>query len=154
MGGRSVRLGVVDDGDRGAAPGTPCARPVLIVDAANVVGSRADGWWRDREGATVRLRDRLAALDGVSDLPGHGPGLSHPEIILVTEGAARGVRSVDGVTVVAAPGSGDDTIAELAAPGGPGERRVVVTADRELRARARAAGASVVGPRWLLDRLG
>lgn len=146
----------MDDGDSVTAsvPAAPRARPVLIVDAANVVGSRADGWWRDREGATARLRDRLAALDGVPDLPGHGPGLSHPEIILVTEGAARGVRGVDGVTVVAAPGSGDDTIAELAVPGGSGEQRVVVTADRGLRERVRAAGAAVVGPRWLLDRLG
>lgn len=35
--------------------------PVLIVDGANVVGSRPDGWWRDRAGATARLRDQLAA---------------------------------------------------------------------------------------------
>lgn len=36
----------------------------LVVDAANVVGSRPDGWWRDRAGATDRLLDRLAALTG------------------------------------------------------------------------------------------
>jgi hypothetical protein len=29
----------------------------------------------------------------------------------------------------------------------------VVSADRGLRARAEAVGASCVGPRWLLDRL-
>jgi hypothetical protein len=34
---------------------------LLIVDAANVVGSVPDGWWRDRAGAAARLRDRLAA---------------------------------------------------------------------------------------------
>ena len=37
---------------------------VLLVDVANVVGSRPDGWWRDRAGATSRLLDRLAALRG------------------------------------------------------------------------------------------
>ena len=41
---------------------TTAARTVLIVDAANVVGSVPDGWWRDRRGAAERLRDRLAAL--------------------------------------------------------------------------------------------
>jgi rRNA-processing protein FCF1 len=55
------------------------------------------------------------------------------------------------VRVVAARGSGDDTIAELAAKT-PGQR-VVVTADRELRRRCVDAGASVAGPGWLLDLL-
>ena len=30
-----------------------------LVDASNVIGSRPDGWWRDREGATERLLDAL-----------------------------------------------------------------------------------------------
>ena len=34
----------------------------IIVDSANVVGSRPDGWWRDRAGATMRLADQLASL--------------------------------------------------------------------------------------------
>ena len=34
----------------------------IIVDGANVVGSRPDGWWRDRAGAAVRLHDNLAKL--------------------------------------------------------------------------------------------
>ena len=34
----------------------------LIVDGANVMGSRADGWWRDRAGAMARLHGELAAL--------------------------------------------------------------------------------------------
>jgi hypothetical protein len=34
----------------------------LIVDGANVMGSRADGWWRDRAGAMARLHAELAAL--------------------------------------------------------------------------------------------
>jgi hypothetical protein len=127
-------------------------RPVLVVDGANVVGATPNGWWRDRAGAAERLRDRLADLGDVEGLPGESPGSARPEVILVTEGAARGVPSVPGVRVVEAPGSGDDTIAELAAPEAD-ENRVVVTADRGLRRRAEEAGASVVGPGWLLDRL-
>ncbi|MGY6026062.1 NTP pyrophosphohydrolase [Streptomyces spinosirectus] len=112
---------------------------LLIVDAANVVGSVPDGWWRDRRGAAERLRDRLAA-DG---LPGHAGPL---EIVLVVEGAARGVESVPGVRVEPAPGSGDDHI--VARVAGAGERPVlVVTADRELRRRVRELGAEVAGPR-------
>jgi hypothetical protein len=61
------------------------------------------------------------------------------------------VESVPGIEVVDAPGSGDDTIAALAEPEAADERRVVVTADRELRARCETAGATVTGPRWLLD---
>ncbi|WP_267242250.1 NTP pyrophosphohydrolase [Streptomyces sp. PR69] len=133
------------------------ARPVLVVvDGANVVGSVPDGWWRDRRGAAERLRDRLAPLTA-SGLAGHpGP----VEIVLVVEGAARGVESVPGVRVESAPGSGDDRIVELVreeaagagppdgGPDGPGGRAVVVvTADRELRARVVAYGAECAGPR-------
>ncbi|MFE4632592.1 NTP pyrophosphohydrolase [Streptomyces sp. NPDC056773] len=111
---------------------------VLIVDGANVVGSVPDGWWRDRRGAAERLRDRLALRD------------RGEEIVLVVEGAARGVASVPGVRVDEAPGSGDDRIVELAAAAcaerGDGGC-VVVTADRELRERVRAYGARCVGPR-------
>ncbi|MFD8635407.1 MULTISPECIES: NTP pyrophosphohydrolase [unclassified Streptomyces] len=109
-------------------------KSVLIVDAANVVGSVPDGWWRDRRGAAERLRDRLAARD------------AGEEIVLVVEGAARGVESVPGVRVDPAPGSGDDRIVELAAAYADRDC-VVVTADRELRARVGAYGARCVGPR-------
>ncbi|MFE7647174.1 NTP pyrophosphohydrolase [Streptomyces phaeoluteigriseus] len=112
---------------------------LVIVDAANVVGSVPDGWWRDRRGAAERLRDRLAA-DGL-------PGQSGPvEVVLVVEGAARGVEPVAGVRVEAAPGSGDDHIVDLVARSGD-RRRLVVTADRELRRRVTALGAEVTGPR-------
>ncbi|MER5902856.1 NTP pyrophosphohydrolase [Streptomyces mirabilis] len=115
-------------------------RPLLvIIDAANVVGSVPDGWWRDRRGAAERLRDRLAR-DG---LPGHeGP----VELVLVVEGAAKGVESVPGVRVVEAPGSGDDRIVEVVTEAG--DRPVlVITADRELRRRVTESGAEVAGPR-------
>ncbi|AJP05883.1 NTP pyrophosphohydrolase [Streptomyces cyaneogriseus subsp. noncyanogenus] len=112
---------------------------LVIVDAANVVGSVPDGWWRDRPAAARRLRDRLAA-DGV-------PGRAGPvEIVLVVEGAARGVESAPGVRVEPAPGSGDDHMVELVARAG--DRPVlVVTADRELRRRVTELGAEVAGPR-------
>ncbi|KUN22088.1 NTP pyrophosphohydrolase [Streptomyces antibioticus] len=112
---------------------------LVIVDAANVVGSVPDGWWRDRRGAAERLRDRLAA-QGV-------PGRAGPvEIVLVVEGAARGVESVAGVRVESASGSGDDRMVELVAEA-RGRDTLVVTADRELRDRVTALGARTAGPR-------
>jgi 8-oxo-dGTP diphosphatase len=187
----------------------------IIVDGANVVGSRPDGWWRDRAGAAIRLRDELAPLvtEGITELP---PGMSAldpigadsaggnprmpavhrgptarpgtwlpvgggvldssdaevarmgdgeilirwiPDVVLVVEGAARVVGEAANasmadrsqVRTVAARGSGDDTIAALAAQ--TAGRRIVVTADRELRARCVAAGAAVAGPSWLLGVL-
>ena len=81
------------------------------------------------------------------------PGLrSFPEVVLVTEGAARNVVGAGAVTVVAARGSGDDAIVEVVAARRGGSRGVlVVTADRELRERVSALGASTLGPRSLLD---
>jgi hypothetical protein len=115
---------------------------LVIVDGANVVGSVPDGWWRDRRGAADRLRDRLVpfAADGLPGFPGP------LELVLVVEGAARGVEAVPGIRVDAAPGSGDDRIVELVAEAG--DRPVlVVTADRELRRRVTDLGAEVTGPR-------
>lgn len=132
-------------------------RAALIVDAANVVGSRPDGWWLDRAGATSRLRDRLAAADGLPatalDLPA-----DHwwPDTSMVVEGAARDLTGVDGVQVVVAAGSGDDTIvatAEQTVRDRPGDPVVVATADRELRRRVLAVGASVTGPGTLRTAL-
>ncbi|WP_319464040.1 hypothetical protein [Micromonospora sp. RTP1Z1] len=120
-------------------------RPLLIVDGANVVGSRPNGWWRDRAGAAARLRDALVPLPEQGVLPELPPPV---EVVLVVEGAARDVEGVPGVRVVSAPGSGDDTIVELVAAASD-RRRVLVTADRELRARAGELGAEVYGPRWL-----
>jgi len=121
-------------------------RMLLIVDAANVVGSVPDGWWRDRAGAARRLRDALAPL-ATAGFAGHEGPL---EIVLVVEGKARGVDSIPGVRVEQAPGSGDDAIAALAAAGQGREGGVVVvTADRGLRERVTAVGATVVGPRSL-----
>jgi hypothetical protein len=135
----------------------------IVVDVANVMGARPDGWWRDRAGAAVRLHGEVAALaaSGRAILPGEPgePGESGPpEFVMVLEGAAnaagpRIARAApeDRVRVVQAPGHGDDTIVAVVRdlPG----RRVVVTADRELRDRCAAAGAEVRSPGWLLGLL-
>jgi hypothetical protein len=126
---------------------------VLLVDVANVVGSRPDGWWRDRAGATSRLLERLAALDGRT-VPGpDGAALRCEAVVAVVEGRARDVPAVAPVRLVRAPGSGDDALAEEAAVlDADGSVVLVVTADRGLRARL-PASVDVAGPGWLLARL-
>ena len=122
---------------------------VLVVDAANVVGSRPDGWWRDRAGAAARLLGRLAGLAG-TELGGPDGPVSVTEVVAVVEGQARAVPAPDGVRVVRADGSGDDAlVAWVASAAGP---VLVVTADRGLRARL-PAGVEVAGPGWLLGEL-
>jgi hypothetical protein len=119
---------------------------LLVVDGANVVGSVPDGWWRDRPGAARRLRDALVPLaeSGLPAVDSAGP----VEVVLVVEGAARGLAAVPGVRVVSAPGSGDDEIVAQAAAGVADGRPVwVVTADRGLRSRLVAIGARLLGPR-------
>jgi hypothetical protein len=118
------------------------AVPLLVVDAANVVGSKPDGWWRDRAGANARLRDALLPINAAGL-----PGLPGPvEVVLVVEGRARYIPAVDGVRLERATGSGDDAIVDLVAREGRGRRLVVVTADRGLRDRVTALGAEVRGP--------
>jgi hypothetical protein len=126
---------------------------VLLVDVANVVGSRPDGWWRDRAGATARLLARLARLSG-REVPGpDGPPVRISEVVAVVEGKGRAAAAPDGVRVVRAEGIGDDTIADLAARlAAEGTPLLVVTADRGLRARL-PDGVTVTGPGWLLARL-
>jgi len=128
---------------RGSGPWN--AVRMLVIDAANVIGSRPDGWWRDRPGAARRFvaQVRASVVAGQID----------PPVTIVLEGRARsGVEEAqtDGVTVVHAPGEGDDTIAAVASANSD---VVVVTADRGLAERVRLAEAQVVGPRWLLERL-
>jgi len=134
----------------------------VVVDVANVMGARADGWWRDRVGAALRLSQQVIALAERGVPAGLMPGgLPDPEEwVLVLEGRARGaaadaVKTADDagarVRVVTAPGSGDDEIvAEVVSLDGG---CLVVTADRELRRRCAAAGATVTGPGWLLRLL-
>jgi predicted RNA-binding protein with PIN domain len=126
---------------------------VVVVDAANVVGSRPDGWWRDRVGAARRLLTRLAALQ---------ERLVDTDVVVVLEGAACRAVSGEGapetgrVRVVLASRSGDDTIVDVTTEVVAQEHRpavTVVTADRGLRQRVEPTGATTTGPRWLLDQL-
>jgi len=120
---------------------------LIVVDAANVVGSKPDGWWRDRAGAARRLLLRLNTLE---------QRLAEPaEVVVVLEGAAKAAGTTadfEGLRVVSARGSGDDAIVDVvaAAVEADSDRPItVVTADRELRSRIEALGARSVGPRWL-----
>ena len=122
---------------------------LLVVDAANVVGARPDGWWRDRAAAVRRLLAALSCTfaDGECD------------VVVVVEGAGRegaDPGAFDGLQVVHAPGSGDDAVVDVvtAATASNKTRRVtVVTADRGLRERVEGLGAQTMGPRALWDRL-
>jgi predicted RNA-binding protein with PIN domain len=104
----------------------------LIVDGMNVVGSRPDGWWRDRQGAMRRLVGGLGSLE--SDAP----------VVVVFDGAPFSVDSADGVEVRFASRRGqnaaDDDIAAMAGSGD-----TVVTSDADLARRVRDRGAEVVG---------
>lgn len=124
----------------------------LVVDAANVVGSRPDGWWRDRAGAAGRL---VAALDAALRA-----GTLDGPVVVVLEGAARpgaaeGRIGAD-LTVVHAERDGDTRIVAEAAASRRIDRdgtTTVITADHGLRDRVLAEGASVLGPSWLIDRI-
>jgi hypothetical protein len=120
---------------------------VLVVDAANVVGSRPTGWWRDRAGAASTFVDQIrAAVDSGR--------LDQPVVVVLEGGARPGVETGtdSGVTVVHAAASGDDELINVISRNEDGET-TIVTADRALRRRAQAIGAEVLGPGWLLDLL-
>ena len=122
------------------------ASSLVVVDGANVVGSRPDGWWKDRAGAARRLHEQLMLAP-----------LEYDDVVLVLEGAAKGgvPSGRDGhVVTVHAQGHGDDAILREATRAVErGLRVAVVTADRELQARVGRVGAVAVGPTWLLGRL-
>jgi hypothetical protein len=120
---------------------------MLLIDAANVIGSRPTGWWRDRPGAARTFVEQVrVAL---------GSGRLADPVVVVLEGKSRsGVQAgvVDGVQVLHAAGSGDDALIDVISAASI--HVTLVTADRELRQRAEALGADVVGPTWLIERLG
>jgi predicted RNA-binding protein with PIN domain len=121
----------------------------LVVDGMNVLGSRPDGWWRNREAAMGKLTARLAAMsrrDGV-------------EIVVAFDGEEReSVRSAgrDDVEVRFAPGGPDaadrEIVRLLRADPDPGSI-LVITSDRRLRASVKAAGARGAGSSRLHELL-
>jgi predicted RNA-binding protein with PIN domain len=124
--------------------------PRTVVDGMNVIGSRPDGWWRDRDAAARRLLARLQ----------HAASRSHDALTLVLDGrppadVPEGLH--DGVEVRYARrrgrDAGDDRIVELvSADSDPASLRVV-TSDRELADRVTALGATTEGAGAFLRRL-
>ena len=121
----------------------------LVVDGNNVMGAAADGWWRDRPAAVLRLLGRLQRYARTSG----------DAVVLVLDvpqaDLSEGVA--DGVTVRYANRKGrdaaDDRIRDLLLDGGLAEPVVVVTSDRVLAADANSRGATVVGAGSMLRRL-
>jgi CBS domain-containing protein len=137
---------------------------VLLVDAANVVGARPDGWWRDRAGAAERLLGSLAEMRAATVRGPRGEVRVVGGVVAVLEGAARSAGEPRWVRVIRTQGrsaSGDDALvaaAELMLA--EGHAVLAVTSDRGLRGRLSAVGQrgdrgslAVCGTRWLLERL-
>lgn len=135
---------------------------VLLVDAANVVGSRPDGWWRDRPGAAARLLEALTGMRAATvDVEGRLSVIRAVEVVL--EGGATGASDPGWLRVHRAPRgtSGDDVLVGVAAGLlADGHEVLAVSADRGLRSRWREltvpsdlAPLHIAGPRWLLDLL-
>jgi hypothetical protein len=119
---------------------------VLVVDAANVVGARPDGWWADRVGASERLLALLAAAVE----PGPSPDLTMREVVVVLEGRARDAAPDGhaGLVIVRAERDGDGAVVQVVASRAADDV-LVVTSDRELRRRVEELGARVRGAGWL-----
>ncbi|WP_062073187.1 NUDIX domain-containing protein [Demequina sediminicola] len=128
-------------------------RPHLIIDAANVVGSVPDGWWKDRAAATERVIQSLTqwTRNGVNsaDLGLQGTQW-FPRVTVVTEGSARGQVGTDQVNVEEAAGHGDDAIVAAAQRvASTSDQAWVVTSDRELQNRVTECGAQTRTAGWL-----
>jgi predicted RNA-binding protein with PIN domain len=118
-----------------------------IVDGNNVMGSRPDGWWRDRRGAQRRLVERLETFARASDEP----------VTVIFDGGAHDAGGGERVAVRFARRSGrdaaDDDVASLVARHPEPSSLRVVTSDGELAERVRAAGGEVEGAGAFLRRL-
>jgi predicted RNA-binding protein with PIN domain len=117
-----------------------------LVDGMNVVGSRPDGWWRDRRGAMRGLVRRLDAFAAESG----------DELAVVFDGRPFELESEGVVEVGFAPGgrnAADHAIAERVEADAEPRSLTVVTSDRELAKRVRAAGAAVESSGAFLRRL-
>jgi predicted RNA-binding protein with PIN domain len=109
-----------------------------LVDGMNVVGSRPDGWWRDRRGAMQRLIEELEAFAEASG----------DQVAVVFDGRPFALDGGGRVEVGFAPGgrnAADDAIADWVRDEPDPASLTVVTSDRELEDAVRAAGADVLG---------
>ena len=130
----------------------PATKPPAqaFVDGNNVMGSRPDGWWRDRPAAQRRLiadleaaargfgREWTVVFDGAPPSPVRGAASASPGGVRVEHARRKGADAAD------------DRIVELLAALPEGTDAVVYTSDRRLRERAAARGARVEGAGALL----
>jgi predicted RNA-binding protein with PIN domain len=117
----------------------------LIVDGNNVIGSRPDGWWRDRAAATRSLVDRIGKW-------------TDEDVLVVFDGREPdGLPAPPGVEIRFADRGGrnaaDDVIADLVSDDPDPSSLRVVTSDADLARRVREHGAEVLGARGFRDRL-
>jgi uncharacterized protein YaiI (UPF0178 family) len=114
-----------------------------LIDAMNVIGSRPDGWWRDREGAVRRLVEEVRAW-----------AEKEPVTVVLDAGPDDLLGTVGPVTVVRASRRGrnaaDDEIVRLVEAD---PDALVVTSDADLVSRVRALGARVEGAGTFRRRL-
>ena len=119
----------------------------LIVDAMNVIGTRHDGWWKDRHAAMVRLVDKLERLSAAEG----------DDITVVFERPPSPPIRSTVVDIAHAPkakaDSADDEIVRLILAADDPNRIAVVTSDRWLADRANAAGAAVLSADGFRQRL-
>jgi predicted RNA-binding protein with PIN domain len=118
-----------------------------LIDGMNVIGSRPDGWWRHRHDAMVRL---VRQLERWAAATGH-------EVVVVFERPPLPAIASAAVEVAGAPRGGpnaaDDEIARRVSAAADPEAIRVVTSDRRLADRVRAAGAAVEPAAAFRDRL-
>ena len=126
---------------------TQAVQPRVFVDGNNVMGSRPDGWWRDRAEAARRLVAEIAPLararGNAWTIVFDGPvprGVVPPQECLVVVHTGNRVRN-----------GADDRIVELVGALPDRAPALVYTSDAGLRARVSALGAQVAGARVLLE---
>jgi predicted RNA-binding protein with PIN domain len=108
-----------------------------LVDGMNVIGTRPDAWWKDRDAAMARLVDRLERWVAARG----------EDVTVVFERPASPPISSPVVEVVNAPrprpdAADDEIVRRLQSDADPSSIRVV-TSDRWLADRARGIGATV-----------